>query len=172
MRCVLSFLILLLSSCFCSAETILGHVVGIVDGDTITLLTPEKTQIKVRLYGIDAPEKKQAFGSRAKDNLSAIAFCKDAKLVTVNKDQYGRTVAWVYVANVNANEEQVRTGFAWWYSQFAKHETKLRDLEQEARKAKRGLWADQEPVPPWKWRQTSKARHRDNKSPRQTQAPG
>jgi endonuclease YncB( thermonuclease family) len=135
------------------AETILGRVVGVTDGDTIKLLTPEKQQIKVRLYGIDAPESKQAFGARSKQSLSDIAFGKEVKLVTVNTDRYGRTVAWLYVGDINANEAQVRAGMAWWYQAYAKHETRLRTLQEEAQRAKRGLWADKDPVPPWTWRQ-------------------
>lgn len=134
------------------AETILGRVVGVTDGDTIKLLTVEKKQIKVRLYGIDAPESKQAFGSRAKQSLSEIAFGKAARIETVNTDRYGRTVAWLYIGNVNANEAQVAAGMAWWYQAYAKHETRLRDLQIEAQKNKRGLWTDANPTPPWEWR--------------------
>jgi micrococcal nuclease len=134
------------------AETILGRVVGVTDGDTVKFLTPEKQQIKVRLYGIDAPESKQAFGAKSRQALSDIAFGKDAKLVTVNQDRYGRTVAWLYVGDVNANEAQVKAGMAWWYQAYAKHETRLRALQDEARMAKRGLWADSSPIAPWIWR--------------------
>lgn len=152
-------LIALFLTVSCPAETITGRVVGVHDGDTLTLLTPDKQQVKVRLYGIDAPETKQAFGSRAKQALSDLAFGKEAKLDIKNKDRYGRSVAWVYVGSLNANEEMVRQGMAWWYRDYAKKDAKLGELQAEAQKAKRGLWADKEPVPPWEWRkQKSPAR--------------
>jgi endonuclease YncB( thermonuclease family) len=135
-----------------SAETIEGKVVGITDGDTLTVLTPDKRQIKVRLAEIDTPEKKQPYGTKARQSLADICFGKHARLSEHLTDRYGRTVARVYCDGVDANAEQVRRGAAWVYRQYAKDQS-LFVLEEEARKAKRGLWALQEAnIPPWEWR--------------------
>ncbi len=142
------------------AETITGRVVGISDGDTLTLVTDEKKQLKIRLYGIDAPESKQPFGQRAKLALSELAFGKEARADIVNTDRYGRSVAWVFVGETNVNEAQVAAGLAWWYRSYAKRSVDtLGKLEAEARAAKRGVWSEPQPVAPWDWR--SRGRERD-----------
>ena len=94
------------------AGPITGKVVGVSDGDTITVLTPAKESVKVRLYGIDAPESKQAFGARAKQELSGLVFGKAVRVEVVDKDRYGRTVGRVFVGDVDVNLEMVRRGFA------------------------------------------------------------
>lgn len=129
-----------------------GKVVGIHDGDTITVLTPTKTEVRVRLYGIDAPETKQAFGSRAKQQLSTLVFGKEVQVQVIEKDRYGRTVGRVLIGSRNVNVEMVRLGFAWWYRHYAKKDVELAKAEAEAKNAKRGLWADKAPVPPWEFR--------------------
>ena len=95
------------------AEVILGRVVGVSDGDTITVLTREHKQIKVRLASIDAPEKAQPFGERSKQSLASLCFDKDVRLATEGRDRYGRTIATVYVEKVDANAQQVSRGLAW-----------------------------------------------------------
>lgn len=149
MRYVLLALFLTVS---CVAETLSGRIVGVTDGDTVTLLTPENRQMKIRLYGIDAPEARQAFGTRARQALSSMVFSKDAKAEVRSTDRYGRTVAWLYVDGGNINEAMVQQGFAWWYQSFAKKDTRLEELQNEAKAARRGLWSDKAPVPPWEWR--------------------
>ena len=94
-----------------------GRVVGISDGDTLTLLTPEKQQIRVRLGEIDTPESRQPYGERAKQALSDLAFGKEARVVVQDTDKYGRTVGRVYVGRVDVNADMVRQGAAWVYRQ-------------------------------------------------------
>ena len=100
------------------AEEIIGRIVGVADGDTLTILVNEHEQIKVRLAEIDAPEKAQPFGQRSKQSLSAMCFGKDAVLQKTDTDRYGRTVAKVYCAGVYANAEQIRVGLAWAYRKY------------------------------------------------------
>ena len=125
-------------------------VIGITDGDTITVLDSKKQEIKVRLWGIDAPEKKQSFGVNAKSSLSFKTFGKYVVLEVKSKDRYGRTVANVYVGNRWINKELVEDGMAWYYRQYAKS-PELEQAEHQARSAKRGLWS-QQAVPPWEYR--------------------
>lgn len=139
-----------------AADTLSGRVVGVADGDTLTVLV-DRQQIKVRLVEIDAPEKRQAFGNRSKQSLSDLCFNKTATLADKGKDRYGRTLARVYCDGVDANAEQVRRGMAWVFRRYSKDPTLL-VLESEARHAKLGLWADHAPVPPWEWRR-AQAKH-------------
>lgn len=133
------------------AEEIIGRVVSVADGDTLTVLVNEHDQIKVRLAEIDAPEKAQPFGQQSKQSLSGLCLDRDAVLQTTDTDRYGRTVARVHCAGVDANAEQVRVGLAWAYRKYL-HDKSLLDLENEARAAKRGLWINDDPVPPWEYR--------------------
>jgi endonuclease YncB( thermonuclease family) len=130
-----------------------ARVVGVSDGDTITVLTPEKMQVKVRLYGIDAPETGQDFGSRAKQAASELAFGKAVTVRPRDTDRYGRTVAEVILPDGRSlNREMVRQGMAWWYRRYAPADRDLSALETEARAAHRGLWGQPNPIPPWDWR--------------------
>jgi endonuclease YncB( thermonuclease family) len=126
-----------LLSASASAEEIIGRVVGVADGDTLTILVNGHEQIKVRLAEIDAPEKAQPFGQQSKQSLSDLCFGKNAVLQKTDTDRYGRTVAKVYCAGVYANAEQIRIGLAWAYRKYL-HDQSLLDLENEARTAKRG----------------------------------
>lgn len=128
-----------------------GNVVGVHDGDSITVLTADKVQVKVRLEGIDAPELKQAFGNTAKAALSGLVFEKPVVVNVTGKDRYKRTLGVVMVGGVNANLELVRLGMAWRYDKYSK-DAALLAAQNEAKAAKRGLWADSDPVPPWAWR--------------------
>jgi micrococcal nuclease len=129
-------------------------VIGIADGDTLTLLV-DKKPIKIRLANIDAPEKKQAFGERSKQSLSDLCFGKDAAYTVQNIDRYGRTVATVTCAGTQANRAQVERGMAWVYLQYNKDRS-LPALQATAKKAGKGLWADAKPVPPWVFRHPPK----------------
>ncbi len=133
-----------------NAETITGRVVGVADGDTITVLRDHE-QIKVRLNEIDAPEKAQAFGNKSKQSLSELCFDKTATLDDKGKDRYGRTLARVTCDGIDANTEQVRRGMAWVYDKYVTDKS-LYAIQDEAKAARRGLWADAEPMPPWEWR--------------------
>jgi len=135
-----------------TAKEFSGRVVGISDGDTITLMHDGAGE-KIRLHGIDCPEGGQAFGNRAKQLTSEIAFGETVRVVPTDRDQYGRTVADVYLSDGRMlNQELVRAGLAWWYEKYAPHDKVLRRLREEARAAKRGLWADPHAMPPWEWR--------------------
>ena len=140
-----------------SGENSATHVVGVTDGDTITVLDADRDQHKVRLAGIDAPEKKQPFGQRSKEHLSDLVFGKDVTLLCGKVDRYGRDICVVYIGGKDANLAQVEAGLAWWYRKYAKEQTAQQRVDYEAaetraKAARRGLWADAEPVPPWEWR--------------------
>lgn len=132
-------------------QAVTGRVVGVHDGDTITVLTASNHQIRVRLSGIDAPELRQAFGSRSKQALSGKVFGQEVVLTVKNKDRYGRTVADVWLDKRWINLELVREGWAWMYRSYSKA-PELDQAERQARQAKAGLWADEAPVPPWEYR--------------------
>jgi endonuclease YncB( thermonuclease family) len=135
------------------AEVFQGKVIGVADGDTITVLRERQPEI-VRLNGIDSPEKGQAFGDRAKQFTADLAFGQMVQVIVRDHDRYGRTVADVVLADGRSlNHEVVRGGYAWWFRRYSKDAT-LGALESEARSARRGLWADAHPVAPWEWRQT------------------
>lgn len=136
----------------CLGDVIVGKVVGVSDGDTLTVLDGSNRQNKIRLSAIDAPEKNQPFGMRSKQALSSLCYGKDARVTPHIKDRYGRTVADVDCGGRNVNEEQVKTGMAWVYRKYAKGYEDLYRLEDEARAGRRGLWVDQEAVPPWEYR--------------------
>ncbi|EFS2159957.1 nuclease [Escherichia coli] len=146
------------------AETFNARVVGVSDGDTVTVLTERdcdsgedcqsgKVQCRVRLAEIDTPEKKQPYGSKAKQVLSDLVFGRMLKVERIDKDRYGRLVANLYVDGKWVNAEMVRSGSAWVYRQYAKT-PELFQLEAEAKADKRGLWAlpESERTPPWEWR--------------------
>ena len=130
-----------------------ARVVGVSDGDTITVLTPEKKQVKIRLSGIDAPETGQDYGSRAKQAASEPAFGKDVTIRPVDTDRCGRTVADVILPDGRSlNREMVEQGMAWWYREYAHGDQVLERLETTARQEERGLWAQANPIPPRDWR--------------------
>jgi endonuclease YncB( thermonuclease family) len=130
-----------------------GRVVGLADGDTITILTAERRQVRVRLGEIDTPESRQPYGARAQQALSELVFGKDVRVVVQDTDRYGRTVGRVYAGTVDANAEMVRQGAAWVYRQYSR-DAALLQLEAEAKAARWGLWAlpEAERTPPWEWR--------------------
>jgi endonuclease YncB( thermonuclease family) len=132
--------------------TFTGTVVGLSDGDTLDVLRDGKA-VRIRLHGIDTPEKAQAFGTRARQFSSDLAFQQTVTVRVQDTDRYGRLVGEVLLPDGRSlNQELVRAGLAWWSRQYAPHDTTLAQLEAEARAAKRGLWADAAPVPPWAWR--------------------
>jgi endonuclease YncB( thermonuclease family) len=133
------------------ADTISGQVVGVSDGDTITVLDSSKKQTRVRLAQIDAPEKRQDFGAASKDALSGLVFGKPVTVEAETIDKYGRTVGKVLVGGVDANLEQVKKGMAWVYRQYA-HDSVYFAAEKSAKAAKIGLWSKSGAVPPWEFR--------------------
>lgn len=155
--------LLVAASLASSAIALEGRVVGVSDGDTITLLDAGNKQHKIRLAGIDAPESGQAFGNRAKQALSDCAFGKKATTEGTKIDKYGRTVAKVIVGGVDCNLRQIELGFAWHYKKYENEQTPIdrrsyANAEERAVALKSGLWADlatgvlAKPVPPWEWR--------------------
>lgn len=132
-------------------QTVTGRVVGVHDGDSITVLAPGNEQIKVRLEGIDAPELKQPFSQQSKQALSDLVFGKPVVLQVTGKDRYKRTLAVVMVGAVNVNLEMVKRGFAWRFDKYSKDPTLLA-AQNAARGERRGLWRDPSPVAPWAWR--------------------
>jgi len=147
-RVLLTMLALALSSPVWADFT--GVVVGVADGDTITVLR-DNEQVKVRLAEIDAPEKAQAFGSKSKQALSALVFNKQVFVVDQGKDKYKRTIGRVYQGDIDVSAKQVRMGMAWVYRKYSK-DKRLLSLENQAREQRLGLWIDAEPIPPWAWR--------------------
>ncbi|MBC9176163.1 thermonuclease family protein [Roseomonas ludipueritiae] len=131
------------------AEELAGRVVGVHGGDTLTLLTPERRQVKVRLHAIDTPESRQPYGTRARQELAQLAFQKVVRVAVIDTDRYGRTVGQVCVGGLNVNVELVRRGAAWVYRQYNR-DPRFVALEEEARQAQRGLWVlpQAERVPP------------------------
>lgn len=127
-----------------------GKVVSIVDGDTLTVLV-DNEQVRVRLNGIDAPEKRQAFGTQAREKLAELTFGKVVTVHNSGKDRYGRTLGTVLAGGESVNFAMVEAGLAWHYKQYSKDAT-LSRAEYDARKAGRGLWGEKNPVPPWEFR--------------------
>jgi len=133
------------------AGEFVGLVVSIQDGDTLTVHVSHE-MVRIRLINIDAPEKKQAFGNRSRQSLGDICAGKKAVVDDRGLDRYGRTLGKVTCDGVDANAEQVRRGLAWVYVMYAPKDSHLYGIEAEARAARRGLWQDANPVPPWEWR--------------------
>ncbi|MBI3532202.1 MAG: thermonuclease family protein [Burkholderiales bacterium] len=139
------------------AEAFSGKVIGITDGDTITVLDDQNVQHKVRLAGIDAPEKNQPYGQRSKQSLSNLIYGKGVSVETTKRDRYGRHVGTILLGDQDVNLEQIRLGFAWYYRKYGRElaakDRRLYDAaEAEARSHRVGLWADINPTPPWDFR--------------------
>jgi endonuclease YncB( thermonuclease family) len=136
-----------------------GFCVGIADGDTITVLKDGRERIKIRLYGIDCPESGQDYGTRARQMAGNLAYQKTVSITPVDTDRYGRTVGLVVVDGVLVNRALVESGMAWVYSRYCRigECAEWRDLEEAARKARRGLWEQPSPVPPWERRRGHRA---------------
>jgi endonuclease YncB( thermonuclease family) len=160
MKKILAFITVLISLMFppASAGNLLqGLVVGVSDGDSITVLDADKQQHKIRLQGIDAPEKAQAYGHKSKESLSALVYKKNVLVLWAKKDRYGRTVGQVMVGGLDACLEQVKRGMAWHYKDYQREQSSQDRLkytlaEEEARANRIGLWTDESPVEPSKFR--------------------
>ena len=164
MKNILIFPLLYLS--FAQAETFQCKVVGVTDGDTITCLTDAKEQAKVKLYQIDAPESDQAYNQEAKQTLSDMIYGQTVRIENKGLDRYKRTlgIIWIsgcwqdeadcsrrFVVPIDVNLTMIQQGYAWYYP-FTKKNAEYQQAEQEAKAAKRGLWADDNPIPPWEWK--------------------
>lgn len=163
---MIRFIVIFLVAFSAHAETLNGYVVDITDGDTIVVLDANHKQHKIRLAGIDAPEKAnsekapesaQAFGDRSKQNLASIVFNKNVVVEWKKLDRYGRTVGKVMVNGIDANLAQIKAGMAWWYEKYRKEQSpadqqNYANAEQQARLDNVGLWRDKNPTPPWDFR--------------------
>lgn len=151
----LRFIVLLLTLSFTwnsHAADFSGQVIRILDGDTIEVLHNQHPK-RIRLSGIDCPEKGQAFGTRAKQAVSELVFGKEVTIQTHGHDKYKRIIADVFLPDgTNVNQELVKEGWCWWYRKYAPGNMALEGLEREARESRLGLWVDSNPVPPWEWR--------------------
>ena len=136
-----------------------GKVVGVADGDTIKVLHNSEA-VRLRLYGIDTPEKRQAFGNRAKKYTNRMVRKKSVQIDPITMDRYGRTVAQVSVNGVSLNEALIRAGYAWVYRKYCRLDIcdDWYREEHQARQAGKGLWRDHDPTPPWVWRRAKRSR--------------
>ena len=157
-----------------NAETLSGKVVGVTDGDTITVLDADNQQHTIRLFAIDAPETSchakqpstwddecvehsQPFGKAAKRSLAAMVFGKQVNVILEPGSTYGREIGTIWSGDINANLEQVRRGYAWVYRQYTRHmpdadRIAINAAEADAQEQHLGLWSDRSPTPPWDWR--------------------
>jgi endonuclease YncB( thermonuclease family) len=153
---LLLVLILFLSN-FANAKTIEGLVVGVADGDTITVLDQQKNTFKIRLQGIDAPEKKQAFGEKSKQSLHDLVHSKQVRIEYDKEDKYGRIVGKVTVEDVDVCLQQLVLGMAWHYKKYQNEQSVsdralYSETELKSQSLKLGLWSDNTPMPPWEFR--------------------
>ncbi|UZJ39990.1 thermonuclease family protein [Prosthecochloris sp. SCSIO W1102] len=158
-----AYIQIILSISIVNAETAAVKVIGISDGDTITILIDGSPE-KIRLHGIDCPEQGQDYGTKAKQFTSSMAYGKSVSIKRMGKDRYGRTIGWVQVDDKVLNEELVRAGYAWHYKKYSSNEV-LAALENEAREKRVGLWAGHDPIPPWEYRNQFKDNVRINGPP-------
>jgi len=133
------------------------RVVGIVDGDTVKVLSPDNRQMKCRLFGVEAPEKNQAYGQQSKQSLSDLIFQKTVDVNVVDQDQYGRSVCRIFLNGVDVNKVQVQRGLAWWHRRYS-NDSSYGEAESGAKQQHLGLWADPNPVPPWSFRRNEKSK--------------
>lgn len=148
------------------AEQRRGKVVGVADGDTLTLLDEQRRQHRIRLDGIDAPERSQPFGQRARQSLASMAHGREALAECPKTDKYGRSVCRVVVDGIDVGLEQVRRGLAWHYVRYAHEQSPLAReeyarAEQQARGERSGLWSYRDPTPPWDYRRAARPADRD-----------
>ncbi len=137
-------------------HTVTGKVIRVMDGDTIEILQPPATPVRIRLAHIDTPERKQPFYQKAKNFTTEKAAGKTVRVDIDTQDRYGRQIGVVWVNSENLNLALVRNGWAWWYTHFSK-DTAYQAAEAEAKTRKIGLWSDPHPVPPWQFRQRARS---------------
>lgn len=150
-------LVLLLQAGQILADTIEGRVIDVSDGDTITVLDAQRQQHKIRLAGVDAPEKTQPFGQASKRHLSDLVFNRDVILNCGKTDRYRRKICVVMIERQDANLAQVKAGMAWWYRRYQHEQAAQQRADYEAAEAtakagKEGFWQDVGALPPWEWR--------------------
>lgn len=165
-------LVALAASITAHAKTLTGIVVSVADGDTVTLHDARRRRYKVRVAGIDAPEKAQPFGLRSKASLADLVLSRAVDVQWNKRDRYRRIVGKVFVADPNCRTDwcprtvdaglaQLTAGLAWWYGQYAREQSgedswRYAFAERGARSRRAGLWSDRSPTPPWAWRRAAR----------------
>jgi len=154
--------VLLFIATHVGAAELLGRVVHVADGDTVTVLDVEHVQHIVRLGGIDAPERGQAFGQVSRRHLAGLVHGQPVTVAWHKRDRYGRLVGRVLVDGRDANLAQIEAGLAWHYTAYAAEQASAErqaysEAHRAAHGARLGLWRDPEPVPPWDWRRGARA---------------
>lgn len=156
------------------AETLPGRCVSVSDGDTMRIQLANRERVRIRLWGIDAPEKGQAFGEDARETLNDLIYRKDVRVEVEDTDQYGRKVGRVYVGDVYVNEHMVRQGMAWHYEYHAPDAGDLAAAQQAARLERAGLWQDDNAISPYEYRKANNTKDGDREEaqekPRATQS--
>lgn len=157
LRKLMTMLVIATSTCSWSAK-VSGTVIGVVDGDTLDVLVANKS-VRIRLYGIDAPEHRQSFGAKSKQALSNLVFKKTVSVIVKSStsDRNGRQVAEIFLSNgQSVNKRMIQDGMAWWYPKYAPKAKEYEALEAKARKKKIGLWSEKAPIAPWSFRAKSR----------------
>lgn len=157
MNKLLCIIVLFLLPIFILAQEFTGTVIQVCDGDTVWIKDTSGKEIKIRMFGIDAPEKKQTYGPEAKTALSNYILNKNVVVKVNTIDMYGRSVSTIYVNELNINEEMVKTGNAWWYKAYDRKDKNMELFEKTAKDAKIGLWNIEKPQEPWQYRREQKA---------------
>nr|WP_261789213.1 thermonuclease family protein [Thauera aminoaromatica] len=144
-----------------SADELTGRIISVADGDTVTLLDANLRQHKIRLSGIDAPERRQPFGNRSRLHLGALVFGRQVTAYCPKTDRYKRAVCRLEVDGVDANLAQLEAGMAWHYKAYTREQSpadrwRYAKAEDRARDERQGLWADRAPVAPWDFRKARK----------------
>lgn len=137
-----------------TAQAWTAKVVNVTDGDTIKVYNADLGQVKIRLYGIDTPEKRQPYGKAAGKYLASLIAGATVEVESVTKDRYGRTVGIVWDSETNINQQMVQDGYAWVYKRYCDKPFCVEwiALEGKARSSRIGLWQESNPMPPWEWR--------------------
>ncbi|HLU03208.1 MAG TPA: thermonuclease family protein [Advenella sp.] len=151
LRCLIAIIMLAPAPPVLAATWLEGRVVGIADGDTLTILDKARQQHKIRLAQIDAPESGMPYGRAAKKFLSLAVYRKTVRVLADKRDRYGRVLGVVYLGRQNINMRMVANGYAWAYRAYVT-DTAYCNAQALARRQRQGLWAEKKPVPPWQWR--------------------
>lgn len=150
------FIVCIFCSFSINAQTFIGEVVAITDGDTFKLLVQDSVIHRIRVANIDCPERRQPFSAKAKQFTSDAIFGKTVKVKVLSTDRYGRYIGvTTYNDSLILNHELVKNGLAWHFIRYS-NDSELQDLENLAKRKKMGLWKDSNPIPPWEWRSNKK----------------
>lgn len=145
-----------------SAQTLMGKIIRVSEGDTVVLLDRDNAQHKIRLHGIDAPETGQPYGDESKEYLSDLIADKTVTVDVKGKDQYKCVLGVIYLGNTNINAEMIRSGYAWNYK-YSKDKYYIK-LQEKAKEQKKGLWKDKNTIDPWQWRKERKVSYRTSEA--------